>query len=1040
MKRSTTLLAILFLILAGRLPAEPAPAHLWSHVFTCTGDEAYAPVLIVDYVADGAGDVILFGSFESSIEIGGVTYGPTDPNDDSIFLAKYDTAGDLLWIHEFGTDTSFCSAGGLALDAADNIVIAGIFVDHIDLGGSGVTWPGASGYLAKYDPDGVFMWSRLIAAGSFGISGLEIDAMGRILYAGELYGEANFLGGWVDTYISDEPDIFVVALDAIGEFLWQQFYASPNDDNLWHFKTDSANRILISGYSSEDSLDFGGGPLECNVGYRNVYLAKLDTDGSHMWSRCFPGEPMIDVMAVDPDDKVLIGGSFIYGTDFGGGTIPFNETRQAFLARYDADGAYEWCETFTDTMWATVSGVAVDEDGYVYLGGSFGGQISFGGTVLIEDNAIDQRSDDFFVKLTPALEHVWSGQYGANFAFNEYPRLVLDAQSDLICLGAFNEQMEFDGDTYQNSDHHDFYLVKFDGNGRPVADAGPDRSAPTMVLVDCFGSAVDPEGDAIVDVLWEPLETPFGSNTWFDGHEELTLAVMCDTEGVVVMSFKAFDGEAWSEPDTMNVFIADVLPVQADGQGMFETIDDALEGCSDGQVIELGSGIYTNVGNTVLDFRGKAVTVRSSGKDAASCVIDLQGGPEDERRGFVFVSGEDTTSVLEGVTVTGGWADTTFVYGGGVYSEGASPLIRDCVFEGNSARRGGGFAAVGGSPVLRGCAFTDNTAFLEAAGGGVYALLCDSLTVSDCTFEDNAAHLGGGAHVQGGPASFTGCTFTGNTVAGEAGGYGGGLSAQNYAHLWVENCLFHANAADTSEMLNGGNGGAISLRGRSELDITGSTLVGNRADLGAGIRVLSQVVRGEDLIVAFNGPGVGVSCGDSGSVDLSCSDVYGNDLGDWVLCLSDQLGVAGNISFDPLFCDLAAGDLTLHENSPCLPGGNSCGVTMGALEEGCQGTAVPGEEGPPLVTRLEGVRPNPFNPRTEIRFSLAEAVPVDLRIYDLAGRCTRTLAADRVFPAGAHAVTWDGADDRGRPASSGTYLFRWQAGAATSTVRAVLVR
>jgi hypothetical protein len=42
-----------------------------------------------------------------------------------------------------------------------------------------------------------------------------------------------------------------------------------------------------------------------------------------------------------------------------------------------------------------------------------------------------------------------------------------------------------------------------------------------------------------------------------------------------------------------------------------------------------------------------------------------------------------------------------------------------------------------------------------------------------------------------------------------------------------------------------------------------------------------------------------------------------------------------NFSEDPLFCGAPAGVLTLLSTSPCLPGGNSCGVLVGALGEGC---------------------------------------------------------------------------------------------------------
>ncbi len=77
----------------------------------------------------------------------------------------------------------------------------------------------------------------------------------------------------------------------------------------------------------------------------------------------------------------------------------------------------------------------------------------------------------------------------------------------------------------------------------------------------------------------------------------------------------------------------------------------------------------------------------------------------------------------------------------------------------------------------------------------------------------------------------------------------------------------------------------------------------------------------------------------------------------------------------------------------------------------------------PAVLRLAGAAPNPFNPRTTVSFSLDRARPVALAVYDLRGRRVRELATG-LWPAGQHAVTWDGLDTSGQPAASGTYLLR----------------
>ncbi|MFO7609239.1 MAG: M1 family aminopeptidase [Candidatus Krumholzibacteriia bacterium] len=75
------------------------------------------------------------------------------------------------------------------------------------------------------------------------------------------------------------------------------------------------------------------------------------------------------------------------------------------------------------------------------------------------------------------------------------------------------------------------------------------------------------------------------------------------------------------------------------------------------------------------------------------------------------------------------------------------------------------------------------------------------------------------------------------------------------------------------------------------------------------------------------------------------------------------------------------------------------------------------------AARITGSAPNPFNPRTEIRWEQAAAGPVRLEIHDLAGRRVRTLV-DELRTAGTHAAAWDGRDQGGRRTAAGTYVVR----------------
>ncbi|MFH2056190.1 MAG: T9SS type A sorting domain-containing protein, partial [bacterium] len=80
----------------------------------------------------------------------------------------------------------------------------------------------------------------------------------------------------------------------------------------------------------------------------------------------------------------------------------------------------------------------------------------------------------------------------------------------------------------------------------------------------------------------------------------------------------------------------------------------------------------------------------------------------------------------------------------------------------------------------------------------------------------------------------------------------------------------------------------------------------------------------------------------------------------------------------------------------------------------------------PTSYRLEQNFPNPFNPETNISFTLPKSGRVNLEVFNLLGQRVATLL-DQELPAGNHQARWAGIDDRGQAVASGLYLYRLQA-------------
>ncbi len=127
-----------------------------------------------------------------------------------------------------------------------------------------------------------------------------------------------------------------------------------------------------------------------------------------------------------------------------------------------------------------------------------------------------------------------------------------------------------------------------------------------------------------------------------------------------------------------------------------------------------------------------------------------------------------------------------------------------------------------------------------------------------------------------------------------------------------------------------------------------------------------------------------------------------------------------------------AGDLGLFagqvlDGNWTLTVADLAGGDVGTLSEWClkivYGGGSTGAGDAPAVLSLAQNFPNPFNPSTTITFAVPRAGRVDLQVYDLAGRQVRTLVGGELA-ATTHTVVWDGRDDTGRQAASGTYYYR----------------
>ncbi|MBK7702860.1 MAG: S8 family serine peptidase [bacterium] len=429
----------------------------------------------------------------------------------------------------------------------------------------------------------------------------------------------------------------------------------------------------------------------------------------------------------------------------------------------------------------------------------------------------------------------------------------------------------------------------------------------------------------------------------------------------------------------------------------------------------------------------------------------------------------DSNAVLENVRVHG----NTSLHGAGVYVYRGAPTLIDCEINANttivnnpSAPRGGGVFVTDAALTLRRTVVSGHAN--ADLGGGIYAANSTGATtvvLDHAEISGNTAKSKGcGVYVNGGTLTAVGGLIAANVPTPAATFlYGGGIcvegGAANLDSLEVRN---------NSAMIAGGvaklAGGTLTLANSVLRDnssvffagglyvdtVTGATVTGNTVaanaggSAGGGIYFSNASATLTRNLVAANSGSAAASQGvyaTGGSLVFNCNNVHGNAGGDYG-GVTNPTGANGNVSADPQFCDLAAGDFTVYDTSPCLPAhSGGCGQ-IGALGQGCsQGTGVddgPGQ-GVPAVFRVDPAFPNPFNPSTTIRFAMPAAARASVRIYDAGGRHVRTLV-DGDLGAAVHTVVWQGDDDAGRRVGSGVYFYRVRAGTNEQTGPLALIK
>jgi hypothetical protein len=989
----------------------------------------------------------------------------------SLFIAAASQSQSLRLFHHWSDvyGRAWGARRGVASDQAGNVYIAGTFNGHLNFGGEEFESAGVGDiYLAQFNSEGQHIWSK-----SFGDSenqnamAIVCDNDGDIIVLGINYGTVNFGNG----PISSEDGIYYMAkFDPSGMHLWTtQFGGGSISLHNNRVSVDSFGNIILTGKIT-GAVDFGGGPL-AGEQYGAVYIAKFDSNGSHVWSIHFPGRAEAYGVAADEAGNIFITGGFDYELDFGCGLLPKNfpgSGKDIYVAKFNSSGSCLWSRSFDgqDNGWGEPTNsddygydLTVDPAGDLIVTGVFTGEIVFVwpwdlDLIVSGENYIDNL---FLVKFDTDGSHIWSmgghtNELSGHWDFSDnIPYAInveVDGAGNIYLAGTLDTQSQSGCYQNPNTSGPDIHLWKFDREGIHCLDGKQFGGEESQW---CHDIAVDALGNLIM------------TGTFFDSVDFGGEEFVAETDGTLYLA-------RFSQSDT-----------DADG------IDNE---------IDLDPILYSN------EFSDVGLGGTTTGR-----IVNREYDPWEDVLQNVNVSitnESDPSGVRIKVLLWKYGSEMSFnVCGAGFNLEKYKEMIITCSSMMMKAVVGPVDAFLG--PGLSAVVHTGASIEMHALGGGQSEILSlpESTAPIEITLDGQTTTLSAGqsltAAVPEGPAvcyvypetvdfgtvspgaSSTESFVVKNTGASILSGFPTvacdefSLASNDAFHLAAgESVLVAGTFAPSSHgeyscraslgtdecgdvVLHGVCEGALAVdfdvRPRSCPNPVNIKWLNNFEDREGNGKSMPK--KGGVLPVAI----VGSAHFDVKEVDVSTIHILGvpplrHDYEDVSTAASDGEACACSLEGADGFEDLTLKfDLreiiealgTVEEDQTILL------TISGVLLDG---TALAGtdcilikDKDPDIPGISESnapvlglAIPNPFNPTTRIRYDVpARGGKVTLRIYDVEGRLVRTLVNEHQSP-GQKIATWHGRNAQGQSVATGVYFYRMTAPGFEMTRKMILLK
>lgn len=391
----------------------------------------------------------------------------------------------LVWAKNMG-GTSWTRGNSIATDALGDVYITGSFSGTVDFNpGAGTFTLTATGdqdaFITKSDASGNFLWAVKIGGlySDFGF-GIAVDTSGNVYVTGSFGLTVDFDPGAGTSELTalGGNDIFILKLDASGNFIWVKRVGGTSIDDCYGMTLDKSGNIYLTGdFYEKADFDPGTGIYELQSnGDLDIFILKLDATGSLVWAKNFGGTAA-DAgygIAVDKDGNVCSTGLFqgsVAFTSGGGYNFISKGASDMYVLKLDSNGNFVWAAQIGGPQFDYGYSIALDKGGNVYTTGWFYDTADFdpgAGTYNLTSTL--GGSDIFVSKLSISGNFVWAKNIGGdNYTNSQGYAISVDASDTVYTTGVFQGTADFDPGTgaheLTSAGYSDIFILKLSASG-----------------------------------------------------------------------------------------------------------------------------------------------------------------------------------------------------------------------------------------------------------------------------------------------------------------------------------------------------------------------------------------------------------------------------------------------------------------------------------------------------------------------------------------------------------------------------------------------